>query len=55
MTDDEARYVGSAVVQVIRNYKTWREDYDFHQDSGEFTRKLGELSIPDLMSEFIPV
>ncbi|MBF9018460.1 MULTISPECIES: aminotransferase class V-fold PLP-dependent enzyme [unclassified Oceanispirochaeta] len=55
MTDDEARYVGSAVVQVIRNYKTWREDYDFHQDSGEFTRKLGELSVPDLMSQFIPV
>jgi selenocysteine lyase/cysteine desulfurase len=52
MTDDEARYIGQSVVQVIRNYKTWGDDYDFHQESGEFTRKAGELSMPDLMREF---
>jgi selenocysteine lyase/cysteine desulfurase len=52
MTDAEARYVGRSLVEVIRNYKTWGEDYIFHKDSGEFTRKDGVDTAPDLMARF---
>ncbi len=52
MTDAEARYVGASVAEVIRNYKAWGADYVFHKDSGEFTRKDGIDTAPDLMSRF---
>ncbi len=52
MTDEEARYIGKAVVDVIRNYRGWGEEYSFHQESGEFTRKSGEPEIRDLFSDF---
>jgi len=52
MTDEEVRYIGYAVVQVIRNYKEWMVEYDFDPKSGEFSRKKGELEIPSIMSEF---
>lgn len=55
MTDAEARYVGSSVAAVIRNCKAWGEDYLFHKESGEFTRKDGFEGSPDLMSEFTPL
>jgi selenocysteine lyase/cysteine desulfurase len=52
MTDAEAHYVGSSLVEVIRNYKAWGGDYDFHKESGEFTRKDGIDPAPDLMAGF---
>jgi selenocysteine lyase/cysteine desulfurase len=55
MTDAEARFIGQAVVEVIRNYKTWKDDYLFHADSGEFTLKAGEPDYPDLIAEFQPI
>ena len=54
MTDDEARYIGDAVVQVIRNYKEWGEDYLFHPKSGEFTLKKGEPCRPNIFDTFNP-
>ena len=54
MTDEEARFTGRAVVEVIRNYKEWKEDYTFHPDNGEFTLKSGEINYPDLFKEFKP-
>jgi len=52
MTDAEAHYIGSSLVEVIRNYQTWSQDYDFHKNSGEFTRKDGIEMAPDLMARF---
>jgi selenocysteine lyase/cysteine desulfurase len=57
MTDDEARYVGRSVAEVIRNCRAWGADYDFHKESGEFTRRAGSRAVgpdgvPDLMSGF---
>jgi selenocysteine lyase/cysteine desulfurase len=52
MTDAEARYVGSSLVEVIRNYKLWGEEYSFHKESGEFTRKDGAEVAPDLLERF---
>ncbi len=52
MTDDEARYIGRSVVEVIRNYKEWSDDYIFHTGSGEFTLKKGEPEFPDLFESF---
>jgi len=55
MTDEEVRFIGKAVVDVIRSYREWKEDYTFHPDSGEFTRKGGEPEVPSLISRFRPV
>ncbi|MBI9108966.1 MAG: aminotransferase class V-fold PLP-dependent enzyme [Spirochaetales bacterium] len=55
MTDEEVRFTGQAVVEVIQNYKEWKEDYLFHTCSGEFTLKAGEPDYPDLFEEFRPV
>ena len=55
MTEDEARYIGKAVVDVIRNYKDWGKEYLFHPESGEFTLKKGEPDFPNLFKSFTPV
>jgi len=39
MTDDEARFVGTALCEIVRNYKIMGEDYIFHKELGEFYRK----------------
>ncbi len=54
MTDDEVRFIGKAVVEVIRNYKQWQADYIFHPESGEFTLKEGEPDCSNLLDEFHP-
>lgn len=53
MTDNEARYIGQSVVQVLENYELWAKDYDFHKDSGEFTLKKSEPEI-SMLGEFKP-
>ena len=55
MTDDETAFIGSAVVDIIRNYKKWQDDYIFHPASGEFTLKKGEPDYPDLLKGFSAV
>ncbi|MDP3178044.1 MAG: aminotransferase class V-fold PLP-dependent enzyme, partial [Spirochaetaceae bacterium] len=52
MTDDEARFIGRSVVEVIRNYRDWGLLYEFHKESGEFIPKDGETEAPDLLSRF---
>jgi len=52
MTDAEARLVGRAVVDVIRNYKNWGEDYVFHKETGEFEPKTPLAEAPALLSRF---
>ena len=52
MTDAEARYVGSSVVEVIRNYRDWGQAYDFHKESGEFEPKVAAATAPDLLGGF---
>ncbi|MDC7226818.1 MAG: aminotransferase class V-fold PLP-dependent enzyme [Spirochaetales bacterium] len=52
MTDENARYIGSSVVSVIRNYKAWGQDYTFHQDSGEFTLKTDGPELPGILDRF---
>ena len=52
MSNAEARFAGQAVVQTIRNYRQWAEDYLYHKESGEFTRKDGKGGAPDLMGRF---
>jgi len=39
MTDSEARHVGRSVVETIRHYREWGEDYVFEKESGEFLPK----------------
>ena len=52
MTDEDARFIGQAVVKVIRNYKEWQNEYVFHTESGEFTLKRGEPEYTDLFKNF---
>ncbi|OHD15349.1 MAG: selenocysteine lyase [Spirochaetes bacterium GWB1_59_5] len=52
MTDDEARYAANAVVETIRHYRDWSEDYLYHKESGDFSRKDGAGRAPDLMARF---
>ena len=52
MTDAEARYVGASLVEVIRNYREWGKDYDFHKESGEFTPKDGRQAAPEILERF---
>jgi selenocysteine lyase/cysteine desulfurase len=52
MTDEEVRYIGKAVVDVIRHYRDWKKDYEFHPEKGEFTRIKGEMAIPSLLKQF---
>lgn len=54
MTDEEAAFIGSAVAEVIGNYKKWQDDYIFHREIGEFTRKAGEPDYPPLLDRFNP-
>ena len=55
MSDEEVRFIGKAVVDVIRNYREWQEEYHFHPERGEFTLKKGEPELPDLLGSFNPV
>jgi len=52
MTDDEARFIGSSVVEVVRNYTEWSRDYDFDKALGDFRHKNDsqENSILELFS-----
>jgi selenocysteine lyase/cysteine desulfurase len=43
MTDDEARFVGKAICETIRNYPVWGADYTYHKETGEFSRN-GEIT-----------
>ncbi|PKL09667.1 MAG: selenocysteine lyase [Spirochaetae bacterium HGW-Spirochaetae-7] len=52
MTDGEARFTARGVVETIRHYRDWAQDYIYHKESGEFTRKDGGGGAPDLMSRF---
>lgn len=52
MSNAEARFAGQAVVQTIRNYREWAEDYVYHKESGDFTRRDGQGGAPDLMARF---
>jgi selenocysteine lyase/cysteine desulfurase len=52
MTDDEARFVGRSVVEVIRNYKEWATLYNFCKESAEFEPKDKVALAPDLLSRF---
>jgi selenocysteine lyase/cysteine desulfurase len=52
MTDAEASYVGRAVVDVVRKYKDWGTEYEFHKDSGDFLPKSGAGMAPDLLAGF---
>lgn len=54
MTDEDVRFTGRAVVEVIRNYREWKKDYKFHPESGEFTLKVGEPHYPALIENFKP-
>ncbi len=54
MSDDEVRYIGKAVREVIGNYRKWQEKYVFHADKGEFSRKNGEPQLPSLLKGFQP-
>ncbi len=55
MTDEEARYVGRAVVEVIRNYREWGSSYEFRKETGEFEPRNGPSPAPDLLSRFSPL
>ena len=64
MTDQEARHVGRSVVETIRNYREWGEDYHFEKESGEFVPKAGAayrdgtatpLAAPELLDSFSPL
>ncbi len=52
MTDEEARYVARSFVHVIREYRNYREEYDFDRSSGEFAPKRPGAEVPDLLSRF---
>jgi selenocysteine lyase/cysteine desulfurase len=52
MTDEDARFIGRSVVEVIRNYRDWGRHYDFHKESGEFIPRSGAIEGPDLLSRF---
>ncbi|MEI6388441.1 MAG: hypothetical protein WCQ50_17625, partial [Spirochaetota bacterium] len=52
MTDAEARHVGSSVVEVIRNYREWAQDYEFDRESGEFLARRPSAPGPGLMEGF---
>ena len=54
MTDEEAHFIGRAVVDIIRSYKKRKKDYIFHREIGEFTRKEGEAEYDCLLDSFIP-
>jgi len=51
MTDDEARFIGKSVVEVIGNYDNWKEDYTFYKDRGEFFHKQ-EVAAESLLNKF---
>lgn len=53
MTDDEARFIGRSLVEVIRNYKGWGDGYDFNKASGEFEPRGQSSIVPDLLSDFL--
>ena len=55
MTDAEARFVGKSVVEVVRNCREWASDYVFHKESGEWSRKDGVETAPDLLAAFRPL
>jgi selenocysteine lyase/cysteine desulfurase len=52
MTDYEAVYIGKALVEIIRNYKEWSEEYVFDKSSSEFVSKYYGSSVPALMPTF---
>jgi selenocysteine lyase/cysteine desulfurase len=52
MTDEEAGYIGRSVVEVIRNYKDWGSEYEFHKDLGEFQPRDAGSGAPDLLAGF---
>jgi selenocysteine lyase/cysteine desulfurase len=55
MTDAEARHVGSSVVEVIRNYREWGQDYEFDRESGEFLARRPAAAVSGLMEGFEPL
>jgi len=55
MTDQEVRFIGRAVREVIARCDTLKEDYLFDPHTGEFSRKGGEADLPALMEGFSPL
>lgn len=40
MTEEEVRFIGRSIVEVVRNYGKWSEDYLFDKSSGEFRQRI---------------
>ncbi|MBT3272772.1 MAG: aminotransferase class V-fold PLP-dependent enzyme [Spirochaetales bacterium] len=53
MTNDEIRYIGSAIVETVRYAAKWDKEYSFDLHSGDYVHFSGrKQEIPDLISTF---
>ncbi len=52
MKDEEARFLGRSIVEVVRNYEDWGADYSFHKETGEFSYNGSYKVAPDLLSRY---
>ncbi|MBL7005659.1 MAG: aminotransferase class V-fold PLP-dependent enzyme [Spirochaetia bacterium] len=53
MTDDEVRYIGRAVKEILLHADEWRKQYAFDKNSGDFNRVSGfGPEIPDIIGSF---
>ncbi len=56
MRDDEVRHVAASVVETIRNYRAWGEEYAFDRGSADFIpRHPDSEAAPDLLAGFSPL
>lgn len=46
MTDEEARYIIDALLEINRHYREWREDYHFEVESNQFFNRREERVLP---------
>ncbi len=55
MTDAEAEFIASAVIEIIQNSEEWGKSYQFDKQSGDFIRTSGASpAVPALIETFVP-
>ena len=53
MTDDEIRYIGRAVKEILLHAEEWSKQYAFDKNSGDYNRICGSVpEIPDIIGSF---
>ncbi|MCW8877722.1 MAG: aminotransferase class V-fold PLP-dependent enzyme [Kangiellaceae bacterium] len=52
-TDDEARFIASAIQQVIENIDEWKGDYEFDSSQGDYVPRI-DSGVPITLDSFKP-